>query len=130
MSTHPHCKYNIIFTLVLKTKGNKPFFNENMLGRVQEIIQKISNENDIALTKFEGKESYIKVDLMMHPNITPSKFINALKTVTSRHLRKEFPIQQSLSYYKERVIWDRGYCLVSSGDFNQTIDDYLKLDVE
>ncbi|MDM1292518.1 MULTISPECIES: IS200/IS605 family transposase [Acinetobacter] len=125
MTAHPHCKYNLNFTLVLKTKDNKSFFNEAMLSRVKEIIQRLSSENDIELTGFDGHENHIKLNLLMHPNLTPSKFINSLKTVTSRYLRKEFPIQQSQFYYKERVIWDRGYCLVTSGDFGQTIDAYL-----
>lgn len=127
MTAHPHCKYNLDFTLVLKTKDNKSFFNEAMLCRVKEIVKKLSSENDIELAGFDGHENHIKLNLLMHPNLTPSKFINSLKTVTSRHLRKEFPIQQSQFYYKERVIWDRGYCLVTSGSFEQTIDDYLSL---
>lgn len=130
MAAHPHCKFKMEFTLVLKTKGSKSFFTEIMLSRIEETIKKLSDENDVQLTGFEGTDSYIKLKLMMHPNITPSKFINSLKTVTSRHLRKEFPIQQSQLYYKERVIWDRGYCLVTSGNYDQTISDYLNLERE
>ena len=49
----------------------------------------------------------------MHPNIMPSKFINSLKTVTSRLLRKEFSTHFA-KYYWKPVLWTRAYCLISA----------------
>ena len=43
-----------------------------------------------------------------------SKFINSLKTVTSRLLRKEFPEHMG-KYYWKPVLWARAYCLISAG---------------
>ncbi|MCK4265487.1 transposase [Candidatus Babeliales bacterium] len=54
----------------------------------------------IDLLEFDGEEDYIHLLIKMHPNITPSKFINNLKTVTSRHIRKEFSQHISKYYYK------------------------------
>ena len=55
----------------------------------------------------------------MHPNIMPSKFINNLKTVTSRLMRKEFA-EHLAEFYSERVLWTRAYCLLTTG--GATID--------
>ena len=42
--------------------------------------------------EFGGEEDHIHLLLDMHPNIMPSRFINSLKTVSSRLIRKEFSI--------------------------------------
>lgn len=55
----------------------------------------------------------------MHPNIMPSKFINNLKTVSSRLIRKEFG-EELKPYYLEPVLWTRAYCLLTTG--GATID--------
>lgn len=52
--------------------------------------------------------------LDMHPNIMPSRFINTLKTVTSRLIGKEFS-QHLKAYYWKPVLWTRAYCLLTAG---------------
>ncbi|MCK4265570.1 transposase [Candidatus Babeliales bacterium] len=44
----------------------------------------------VDLLEFGGEEDHVHLLIEMYPNITPSKFINSLKTVTNRHIRKEF----------------------------------------
>ena len=68
----------------------------------------------IELTEFGGEADHIHLLLDMHPNIMPSRFINSLKTVTSRLLRKEFSEHLSKFYWKP-VLWTRAYCLVTAG---------------
>ncbi|PAV01343.1 hypothetical protein CBG25_17180 [Arsenophonus sp. ENCA] len=50
----------------------------------------------------------------MHPNIMPSRFVNNLKTVTSRLLRKEYAEHINRFYWKP-VLWTRAYCLITAG---------------
>ena len=52
--------------------------------------------------------------LDMHPNIMPSKFINNLKTVTSRLMRKEFA-EHLAEFYWKPVLWTRAYFLLTTG---------------
>ena len=49
----------------------------------------------------------------MHPNIMPSRFINSLKTVSSRLIRKEFSSHLE-KYYGNPELWTRAYCLISA----------------
>lgn len=49
----------------------------------------------------------------MHPNIMPSRFINSLKKVTSRLIRKEFSAHFD-QYYWKPVLWTRAYCLITA----------------
>ncbi|MCA1792767.1 MAG: transposase, partial [Desulfobacteraceae bacterium] len=49
-----------------------------------------------------------------YPTIDLSRFINNLKTVSSRLVRKNY--QEHLAkFYWEPVLWTRAYCLLSSG---------------
>lgn len=52
--------------------------------------------------------------LDMHPNIMPSRFINSLKTVSSRLIRKEFSSHLE-KYDWKPVLWTRAYCLITAG---------------
>jgi putative transposase len=47
--------------------------------------------------------------------VTPSIFVNNLKTVTSRLIRKEFSEQLKKFYWKDPVFWSRTYCILTCG---------------
>ena len=61
-----------------------------------------------------GELDHIHLLLDMHPNIMPSKFVNNLKTVTSRRMRREYAKHLSQFYWKP-VQWTRAYCLITAG---------------
>lgn len=50
----------------------------------------------------------------MPPKIDLSKFVNNLKTTSSRLIRKEFKTKIDKVYSKP-VLWSRSYCVVSCG---------------
>jgi putative transposase len=85
-----------------------------MLDRLNTISKDICEKWEIELLEFGGEADHIHMLLDMHPNIIPSKFINNLKTVTSRLIRKEFS-QHLKEYYWKPVLWTRAYCLISAG---------------
>lgn len=45
----------------------------------------------------------------------PSAFVNNLKTVTSRLLRKEFADHLKRVYWSKPVFWSRSYCIFTVG---------------
>ena len=62
----------------------------------------------------------------MHPNIMPSRFVNNLKTVTSRLLRKEFALHLQ-KYFWKPVLWTRAYCLITAGGAPlETLKSYIQ----
>jgi putative transposase len=52
--------------------------------------------------------------LEMHPNIEIAKFVNNIKTVSSRLIRKEFS-EHLKKYYWKPVLWTRAYCIITAG---------------
>jgi putative transposase len=50
----------------------------------------------------------------MNPKIAPAAFVNNIKTVTSRLVRRDF-LQELKHFYKKPVFWSRSYCILSCG---------------
>ncbi|MDH0834335.1 IS200/IS605 family transposase [Acinetobacter johnsonii] len=126
MKSHYHCVYKLIYHLVLVTKYRKKCLSNEMLNRLEEIVKKNCADWEIDLLEFNGEADHIHLLLEMHPNIMPSKFINNLKTVSSRLIRKEFE-EELKPYYWKPVLWTRAYCLLTTG--GATIDvirEYIK----
>ena len=119
MKSHYHCVYKLSYHLVLVTKYRKKCFTNEMLNRLEEIARKNCQDWEIDLVEFNGEADHIHLLLDMHPNIMPSKFINNLKTVSSRLIRKEFG-EELKPYYCKPALWTRAYCLLTTG--GATID--------
>ncbi len=83
--------------------------------RLEQICQDNCQRWEIDLLEFGGEADHIHLLLSMHPNIMPSKFINNLKTVTSRLIRKEFSAHLRKYYWKKPALWTRAYCLNTAG---------------
>ena len=99
---------------MLVTKYRKKCFTAEMLKRLEEICRKLCIIWEIELIEFGGEADHAHLLLDMHPNIMPSKFVNNLKTVTSRLLRKEFALHLQ-KYFWKPVLWTRAYCLITAG---------------
>ena len=65
--------------------------------------------------EFGAEADHVHLMLDMHPNIMPNKFVNNLKTVSSRLMRKEFEEHLKKYYWKKPVLWTRAYCLITDG---------------
>lgn len=125
LKSHYHCLYKVTYHLVLLTKDQKNCFNEDMLVRLNEITHELCDKADIKLVEFNAGSDHVYLLLEAHPNVMPSRFVNSLKTVTSRFMRKEFGGELA-KFYSEKVLWARGYCLLTSGDVSdKTIADYI-----
>lgn len=97
-----------------------------MLERLEEIARKNCTDWEIELLEFNGEADHIHLLIDMHPNIMPSKFINNLKTVSSRLIRKEFA-EELKPYYWKPVLWTRAYCLLTTGGATiDTIRQYIE----
>jgi putative transposase len=86
-----------------------------MLTRLESICNEQCQRWEVGLEQFGGEADHIHLMLDMHPNIMPSKFINSLKTVSSRLMRKEYAEHLKKYYWDKPVLWTRAYCLITVG---------------
>ncbi len=67
------------------------------------------------LIEFNGEPDHIHMLLELNPKIALSTFINNLKTVSSRYIRKDFSNHLSKFYYNNPIFWSRSYCILTCG---------------
>lgn len=99
---------------MLATKYRRKCFTQTLLARLEQICLDQCQHWDISLFEFGGEADHVHLLLDAHPNIMLSRFVNSLKTVTSRILRKEFSEHLS-QYYGKPVLWSRAYCVITAG---------------
>lgn len=123
--SHYNSNYDVKMYLVLSTKYRKECLSTDVADRLRVITNDFCNKDDVQMLEYIPYGDHIVLLLNTHPNISPAKFVNSLKTVTSRLLRKEFSDHFD-EFYSEPVLWSRGYCLLSSGSVDEkVINNYL-----
>lgn len=100
--------------LVLTTKYRRKLFTKEMLERMHEILEDLLTKWECKIVEFNGEENHIHLLFQYHPGIELSKFVNSVKTVTSRRLRSEFEERVNKFYYKD-VLWNGSYFIASCG---------------
>ena len=112
--SHFHAYHDLKYHLVLVTKYRKQVIDSDILNRLGEIFLAQSERWDIEVLEFNGEEDHIHLLIKAHPSVDLSKYINSVKTVSSRLIRKEFKTRVDQFYWKP-YFWSRAYCLLSVG---------------
>jgi putative transposase len=110
-----HCVYNLNYHLVLVTKYRRQCINSDILKRLEEIVRELCKKWDSKLIEFNGEADHIHLLIELNPKIAPSIFVNNLKTVSSRLIRRDFLTHLKKHYWKEPVFWSRSYCILTCG---------------
>jgi putative transposase len=110
-----HCVFNLNYHLVMVTKYRRKCITAPMLVRLKTIAHEIAEKWQCELLEFNGETDHLHLLLSLNPKVTPSVFVNNLKTVTSRLIRKEFATHLKKIYWKEPVFWSRTYCILTCG---------------
>ena len=85
-------------------------------------MSEIASKFDVQVIEQETDLDHIHVLFASKPSVTLYKFINSLKSVTSRMIRKEFP-EVKKDLWKDKF-WSPSYFLASVGQV--TLDDVKK----
>jgi putative transposase len=112
LKTLYHCVYSLQYHLVLVTKYRRKCLNQEMRERLKELFFGLCQKWECELKECNGEEDHMHLLVSLTPKVTPSVFVNNLKTVSARMLRKEYEVELK-SFYKERVLWSRTYCMVT-----------------
>ncbi len=121
-----HSVYALHYHLIICVKyRKKAFTNNEIINRIKEKIKQISESFDVKINNQECDIDHIHILFKCKPQTDLVKYINSLKGVTSRILRKEFPKLKNILWGDS--FWSESYCLITTG---QVTLDQLKKYVE
>lgn len=109
-----HCVYALSYHLVLVTKYRRRCITAPMLARLREVIALRCADWGGELIEFNGEADHVHTLLELPPNLDLSRFVNNVKTTSSRLIRRDFG-EQLAHVYRKPVFWSRSYCIVSCG---------------
>lgn len=109
-----HCVHSIQYHLVFVTKYRRKCITPGILEYLKEVFHNLSEKWKVELKEFSGEEDHVHLLITAYPHIQLSKFVNNLKTVSSRLVRKKYAGYLRRFYWKP-YFWTRSYCLISTG---------------
>ena len=108
-----HSVYALHYHLVLVIKYRRRVLSEKILEQLKDIIYKIASDFQVNILEQEGDNDHVHLLFSCKPTLEMTKFINAIKGVTSRLIQKEFP-EVKTKLWKGNF-WSPSYCLITTG---------------
>ncbi|AMM40701.1 transposase IS200-family protein [Candidatus Desulfofervidus auxilii] len=109
-----HSVYSLQFHLVMCVKYRKKVLVGVLDNRLKEIVRDVAKRFGIEIIEQETDKDHIHILFASRPPVTLSKFVNSLKSVSSRILRKEFPDVMSKHLWAGKF-WSDSYFIASTG---------------
>ena len=122
--THANnCVYALHYHLVLVTKRRQPVLTGPMLEAAEAAIRERCTLRGGHLEEFGAEADHIHALVSLPPAATLAEFVNAVKTTTSRRLRRDFPQLRHLG----DALWSPSYFIASAGGVPlDRIKDYVR----
>ena len=126
IKTNRHAAFNLKYHLVVVTKYRHKCITNLMMKDIEDICIRLFTDKNCNILEFNGESDHIHIMFDAPPQIRLSTFINNLKTVTSRLIRKKYKDYLS-KYYWKPVFWSRSYCIITTGGASiETIRKYIQ----
>jgi putative transposase len=126
LKSHSHSVFRLHYHLVIVTKYHRQVLTKPMLGELHQIFSRLCESWGGSLTEFSGEADHVHLLFEGHPNMEIAKFVNNLKTVSSRLLRRDFA-DHLQKFYSKPVLWSGSYCVLSTGGAPlEVIKKYIK----
>ncbi|AFZ46868.1 transposase IS200-family protein [Cyanobacterium stanieri PCC 7202] len=107
--------YKLTAHVLLVTKYRKKAISEEVLIRLKEIFTDTLTKWECNLVEFNGELDHVHLLIDYKPDISLSKLIANLKTVSSRLIRRDFPELATKYFYNKPYFWTGSYFVASCG---------------
>ncbi len=107
--------YKLTAHVVFVVKYRKKAINISMLNRLKVIFKETLEKWGCELLEFNGETDHVHLLIEYKPDISLSKLIANLKTVSSRLIRKENPNLSEKFFYGKPYFWTGSYFVASCG---------------
>ena len=101
--------------LVLVTKYRKKVINKEILEELIETVKNLAEKWGVDIVQVNGETDHLHILFVYYPQMQLSKFVNNLKTVTSRLINKNHEEYLKSFYWKDSVLWTKSYFIASCG---------------
>jgi len=108
-----HSVYNLNYHLVLVVKYRRNVIDEHISNRLKELFEYVGISYGITITEWNSDKDHIHCLFKAKPNTNISKFLNSYKSMSSRLIKKEYPIIRKF-LWKEHF-WSPSYCFITTG---------------
>ena len=108
-----HSVYNLNYHLVLVVKYRRNVIDEHISNRLKELFEYVGISYGITITEWNSDKDHIHCLFKAKPNTNISKFLNSYKSMSSRLIKKEYPIIRKLLW--KEYFWSPSYCLITTG---------------
>ncbi len=122
-----HARYDLWYHVCWSTKYRKRVFSQQYTrDKVKDILRKIANEYDMEIGIIEVLSDHVHMTLSAPPRIAPSRAIQILKSLSTKHLFNLFPWLKQRYWGGE--VWIAGYFIRSIGPYltKERIEEYIK----
>lgn len=121
-----HSVYALQYHLILVVKYRREVFtSDRIIDFFKQKANEISDTFSVNILNQECSKDHVHIIFKTKPTLDAPRYLNALKTITSREIRRNFP------EVKERLwkdaFWSRSYFLATTGEVTL---DVLKRYVE
>jgi len=121
-----HSVYSLYYHLIFVVKYRRNVFtNDKLIDFLKQKIHEISESFDVNVLAIECDADHVHILFKAKPTLDIPKYINALKTITSREIRRKFPEVKEKLW--RNAFWSPSYFLATTG---QVTLDVLKRYVE
>lgn len=111
-----HCVFRLHAHLVFVTKYRGKILSSKVLLYMQDLMVDICTQFEVELVEFNGESDHVHLLIHYPPKVQLSKLINALKGVSSRKIRAEFPnVKYHWTNRKSGALWSPSYFAGSVG---------------
>lgn len=101
--------------LVLVTKYRKKVITPEILEKLIDITKSLSTKWGVEIIQINGETDHLHILFGYYPQMQISKYVNNIKSVTSRLINQDFAEHLNNFYWKESVLWTKSYFIASCG---------------
>jgi putative transposase len=103
--------------LVLTTKYRRKAISQPMLIRLEQIMRDLCEKWQCECLEFNGEPEHVHLVFRYYPQMQLSKFVDNVKSVSSRRIRQEFEPELRKIYWDwSKGFWNQSYSIDSCGD--------------
>ena len=125
LKTRNHAAFRLHYHIVFVIKYRNKVINKKVMERMRDIFADVLAKWGCELTEFGAEPDHVHLLIETHPSVDLSRLVGNLKTVSARHIRKEFPEHLAPFFWKP-YFWSRAYAITTTGGANlDAVKEYV-----